>query len=118
MKNIANYIDEFIQQNEKLIESRLNHLISEKDVSYNILLKAARYSLLADAKRFRPILTLATTETLGTNREHALDPACALEMIHTYSLIHDDLPCMDDDDFRRGKPSLHKAFGKSCCSGR
>lgn len=102
-----------ISEYGNLIETRLNHLITEKDVPYNTLLKAARYSLLASAKRLRPILALATAETLGVHRDQALDPACALEMIQTYSLIHDDLPCMDDDDFRRGKPSLHKAFSES-----
>lgn len=99
-----------IQDKCKLVETRLDQLVAEKNVPYNNLLGAARYSLLAGGKRLRPILTLATAETLGCNLENALDPACALEMIHTYSLIHDDLPCMDDDDFRRGKPSLHKAF--------
>jgi geranylgeranyl diphosphate synthase type II len=61
-------------------------------------------------KRLRPILTLTTAETFGSSAEAALSTACALEMIHTYSLIHDDLPCMDDDDFRRGQPTLHRAF--------
>ncbi len=94
----------------ELIEKQLDQLMPEKDVPYRTLFHAARYSLLGGGKRLRPILTLATTETLGGNVKKALIPACAVEMIHTYSLIHDDLPCMDNDDFRRGKPSLHKAF--------
>lgn len=106
-------INEYIQNQSALIEKRLNDLVTEKNISYNNLLRAARYSLLDGGKRLRPILALATAETLGSYPAHALDPACALEMIHTYSLIHDDLPCMDDDDFRRGKPSLHKAFSES-----
>lgn len=76
------------------------------------LFEAAHYSL-EGGKRLRPLLTLAIVETFGQPIEKALHPACALEMIHTYSLIHDDLPCMDDDDFRRGKPSLHKAYPES-----
>lgn len=76
----------------------------------SLLLEAARYSLFSPGKRLRPLLTLLTAEACGAPCEAALIPACAIEMIHTYSLIHDDLPCMDDDDFRRGKPSLHKAY--------
>ncbi|KKL60164.1 hypothetical protein LCGC14_2208080, partial [marine sediment metagenome] len=68
------------------------------------------YSLLSSGKRLRPLLVLATVEAFNKNIDLALDPAISLELIHTYSLIHDDLPCMDDDDFRRGKPSLHKAY--------
>lgn len=93
-----------------LIEKQLDQLIPERNVSHRILLQAARYSLLNGGKRIRPLLTLAAAETLGGDIGKALIPACAVEMIHTYSLIHDDLPCMDNDDFRRGKPSLHKAF--------
>lgn len=95
-----------------LIEATLDRLIPEANVPYRELYHSARYSLLGGGKRLRPILTLATTEALGGCLEDALVPSCALEMIHTYSLIHDDLPCMDDDDFRRGKPSLHKVFSE------
>lgn len=108
MKNF----DESIQQMRRLIEERLDTLLSEKETPYPTLLQAARYSLLSGGKRLRPLLALLTADTLGASLEKALDPACALEMIHTYSLIHDDLPCMDNDDFRRGKPSLHKAFAE------
>jgi len=76
------------------------------------LAEAMRYSLLAGGKRIRPVLALATAETLGRDPEQLLPLAAALEMIHTYSLIHDDLPAMDDDDLRRGKPTCHKAFGE------
>lgn len=100
----------YISDKCDLIEQALDRLIPEQDVPYNKLFAAARYSLLEGGKRLRPILTLATTESLGGSLEAAMAPACALEMIHTYSLIHDDLPCMDNDDFRRGKPSLHRAF--------
>ena len=71
-----------------------------------------RYSLLAGGKRIRPVLALATAEALGRPPEEVLPLAAAIEMIHTYSLIHDDLPAMDDDDLRRGKPTCHVAFGE------
>lgn len=75
--------------------------------------EAMAYSLLARGKRLRPILVLITAEALGGSTKKALPFACAVEMIHTYSLIHDDLPAMDDDDFRRGKPTNHKVFGEA-----
>lgn len=78
-----------------------------------ILGDAMRYSLLSGGKRIRPVLMLATAEILGVEQELVLPYATALEMIHTYSLIHDDLPAMDNDDFRRGKPSCHKAYGEA-----
>src|SRR3990167_4636293 len=90
------------------IEARLRELIPSRDET---IFEAARYSLLSSGKRLRPLLTLATASTFGVDPLLALDPACAIEMIHTYSLIHDDLPCMDNDDLRRGKPTLHKVYG-------
>lgn len=105
-------INAYFQTQSAHVEHKLNTLVPEQDVAYSILFKAARYSLLGAGKRLRPILAIATAETFGKTCESVLSAACALEMIHTYSLIHDDLPCMDDDDFRRGKPSLHKAFGE------
>lgn len=72
----------------------------------------ARYALSPPAKRFRPLLLIATSLSYGAPLEKSLSAACALELIHTYSLIHDDLPCMDNDDIRRGKPSLHRAFSE------
>ena len=71
-----------------------------------------RYSLLAGGKRIRPVLALATAEAIGADRGGVLPLAAAIELIHTYSLIHDDLPAMDDDDLRRGRPTCHKAFGE------
>ena len=76
------------------------------------LLEAMRYSLLAGGKRIRPVLTLKFCQALCGQMEPALDYACGVEMLHTYSLIHDDLPCMDDDDLRRGKPTCHKVYGE------
>src|SRR2546428_5277674 len=74
--------------------------------------EAMRYSLFAGGKRMRPALCLAAAEACGGEPAHAMPLACAVECIHTYSLIHDDLPAMDDDDFRRGKPTNHKVFGE------
>lgn len=103
-------LQEFLSSQCVKIEEELSRLIPEKLVPYNSLFQAARYSLLGGGKRLRPVLALATAEALGGSSNTALRAACALEMIHTYSLIHDDLPCMDNDDFRRGKPSLHKVY--------
>jgi geranylgeranyl diphosphate synthase type II len=75
--------------------------------------RAMRYSLFAGGKRIRPVLVLASGEAVGGAREELLPLACAVEMIHTYSLVHDDLPAMDDDDLRRGKPTSHKVFGEA-----
>lgn len=80
---------------------------------YGKLHEAMRYSLMAGGKRVRPVLTLAFCDMLGGDWRNALPFACALELIHTYSLIHDDLPCMDDDDLRRGKPTCHKVYGET-----
>jgi geranylgeranyl diphosphate synthase type II len=110
MKNVEPNIHGYLHDRCKSIEKRLAELTAGKDTAYFNLLEATRYSLLAGGKRIRPLLVLATATALGGSEDLALDPACAVEMIHTYSLIHDDLPCMDNDDFRRGKPSLHKAF--------
>ena len=95
------------------IEERLRSLLDGPVAPYQSLLDAAAYTLFSAGKRVRPLLTLATCQALQTDPLLALDPACAVEMIHTYSLIHDDLPCMDDDDYRRGKPSLHKATNEA-----
>ena len=78
-----------------------------------LLWEAMRYSLLAGGKRIRPILLLKFCEACGGTKASALSAACGIEMLHTYSLIHDDLPCMDDDDLRRGRPTCHKAYGET-----
>lgn len=97
----------------RLINSRLSELIPSCDFGEDIVHKAMRYSLENGGKRIRPALVLEFCRICGGNINDAVDFACAIEMVHTYSLIHDDLPCMDDDDLRRGKPSCHKAFGES-----
>ena len=99
---------EYRKQVEEALSGQLRSLGEIPD----ILLKAMEYSLLAGGKRLRAVLLLASCEAIGGDTGKALPFACALEMIHTYSLIHDDLPAMDNDDLRRGKPTSHKAFGE------
>ncbi len=95
---------------KKRVTTELDLLIPDQDTPYHKLFEATRYSLLAPGKRLRGSLVLAAVESLGGSIDHALWPACAIEMVHAYSLIHDDLPCMDNDDLRRGRPTLHKAY--------
>lgn len=95
-----------------LIDSTLKELIEAPPYPETILKEGAAYALLSPGKRIRPLLVLATGEVLGAPLPSLLIPACALEMVHAYSLVHDDLPAMDDDDYRRGKPTLHKVIGE------
>jgi len=95
------------------VETALDRALPSEDAWPATLHRAVRYSLFAGGKRIRPVLVLAAGEAVGGGRDELLPLACAVEMIHTYSLVHDDLPAMDDDDFRRGKPSAHKAFGEA-----
>lgn len=95
------------------VERELESLFAVADAPCGRLQEAMRYSLLAGGKRVRPVLTLAFCELFGGDAERALPLACALECVHTYSLIHDDLPCMDDDDVRRGRPACHVRFGEA-----
>ena len=94
----------------QLIEETLLDLLSPEKFPEGMLGAAARYATLGGGKRLRPRLVMATAEIYNIPPEVSIIPACVIELIHTYSLIHDDLPCMDNDDFRRGKPSLHKAY--------
>jgi len=106
-------LDNYTTNIHALVDQKLDALVENQQQPYNRLFAAARYSLLGPGKRLRPILLISTAEAFGKPPQAALSAACAIEMVHTYSLIHDDLPCMDDDDFRRGKPTLHKAFPES-----
>ena len=99
------------RQAAQLVERELEGCFLEQGPQRE-LLEAMRYSLLAGGKRLRPVLTLKVCQALCGDMEPALDYACAVEMLHTYSLIHDDLPCMDDDALRRGKPTCHKVYGE------
>ncbi|MBR5816301.1 MAG: polyprenyl synthetase family protein [Anaerotignum sp.] len=94
------------------IEAALEKSVPEQQEFPPVIFEAMRYSLLAGGKRLRPMMVLAACEAVGGNKEDALPFACALEMIHTYSLIHDDLPAMDNDDYRRGRLTSHKVFGE------
>lgn len=96
----------------KEIEAALERYIPQEKAAEQQLIDAVRYSLNLKGKRVRPSLTLAFAELCGGSVDAAMPFACAVEMVHTYSLIHDDLPCMDNDDFRRGQPSNHKVFGE------
>ena len=100
--------------NQKAIERALEKYLPLPDqkVLHASVIDAMRYSLLCGGKRIRPMLTLAFCELCGGDPEQALPFACAVEMVHTYSLIHDDMPCMDNDDMRRGKPANHKVYGE------
>lgn len=96
-----------------LVEKNLDKYISDKNEYPPVIYKAAKYSLFAGGKRLRPILTMLSAKACGMTYSDVMPAACAMEMIHTYSLIHDDLPAMDDDDFRRGKLTSHKKFGEA-----
>ncbi len=102
---------EFMEYSSKLVSESMVESV-QKLKAPERLKESMTYSLQAGGKRIRPLLLFATLDAFGKNVEIGIKPACALEMIHTYSLIHDDLPCMDDDDFRRGKPTNHKVFGE------
>ena len=103
-------VEAYLSQDSAAVEVALDKLFPAEELS---VFQAARYSLLGGGKRIRPALFLEFFRLCGGKVEDAMPYACGLEMIHTYSLIHDDLPCMDDDDLRRGKPANHIAFGES-----
>jgi geranylgeranyl diphosphate synthase type II len=103
-------VEDSLEAKKNLVEKELRSLLSRDN---SALFKAMRYAVLSGGKRFRPLLLLSSGACFGVRRDTLLPFACGLELIHNYSLIHDDLPSMDDDDFRRGKPSCHKAFGEN-----
>lgn len=102
----------FMKDRKKLVEDALFSYMNAVEAP-EVLLESMNYSLKAGGKRLRPLLVLATLKSFGKPEELGMPVACAVEMIHTYSLVHDDLPSMDDDDFRRGKPTNHKVFGEA-----
>ena len=106
----TNTFKEYLSEQKTIINVVLDRLLPGPGDCPELLHQAMRYSIMAGGKRLRPILCLAACQAVGGDRSDAIDCACALEMIHTYSLIHDDLPSMDDDDLRRGQPTLHKVF--------
>lgn len=102
-----------IKNHIELIENNIMSFVPATQAAYSVIEEAMKYSLESGGKRVRPVLTLEFCRVLGGEVEKALPLAVAVEFIHTYSLIHDDLPCMDNDDFRRGKPASHKKYGEA-----
>jgi geranylgeranyl diphosphate synthase type II len=102
-----------LEDRRRMVEDALSRALPPESEWPATIHRAVRYSLFAGGKRLRPLLTIAAGETVGGAPEELLPLAVAVEMVHTYSLIHDDLPCMDDDDLRRGKPTSHKVFGEA-----
>ncbi|MEI7591462.1 MAG: polyprenyl synthetase family protein [Deltaproteobacteria bacterium] len=113
MKDNDFAIDDYLVENKAIIEESLEKFVCSKDAYPQELASAIRYSIFAGGKRIRPILAIASTQAVGGDIQAILPVACAIEMIHTYSLIHDDLPAMDNDDFRRGMPTNHRVFGEA-----
>jgi geranylgeranyl diphosphate synthase type II len=106
-------LSDYLKIRREVVETALNEALPDEANYPPVIFRAVRYSLFAGGKRLRPILCLAAAEAAGGDYRAVLPAACALEMIHTYSLIHDDLPAMDDDDFRRGQPTSHRVFGEA-----
>lgn len=102
----------WLKSTQKQVDAALNRYLPRENAPPKTIHKAMRYSVFAGGKRLRPILCLAAAEACGGEVEDALAPSCAVEIMHTYSLVHDDLPSMDDDDLRRGRPTSHKVFGE------
>lgn len=105
-------LKEYLARQKEIVDTHLDAFLPPPDIYPEVIHKAMRYSIFAGGKRIRPILALATGEALRGDLSRIISLAGSLEMIHTYSLIHDDLPAMDDDDYRRGKPTVHKKFGE------
>ncbi len=106
-------IEEMLRCNSQKVEKALEDFLPMRSCRQADLIEAMRYSLLGGGKRIRPALALEFCRVCGGREEDVMPFACAVEMVHSYSLIHDDLPCMDDDDMRRGKPSTHKKYGEA-----
>ncbi|OPY81920.1 MAG: Farnesyl diphosphate synthase [Smithella sp. PtaU1.Bin162] len=111
--NKDSFLEAYLQDRRKIVEEALHWYLPAENNTPPEIYKAVHYSVFAGGKRIRPILCLAAVEATGGDLASATPVACALELIHTYSLIHDDLPAMDNDDFRRGKPTNHKIFGEN-----
>ncbi|MBR8688506.1 polyprenyl synthetase family protein [Bacillus australimaris] len=109
---VTSNLHDFLTTRKKAIEDYLFTYVQELNIPED-LKSSMLYSLKAGGKRLRPVLVLALLHAYGKNEEDGIPVGCAVEMIHTYSLIHDDLPCMDDDDLRRGKPTNHKVYGEA-----
>jgi geranylgeranyl diphosphate synthase type II len=110
---LAPTLQEALDERRRRVDAALDRALPAEEAWPETIHRAVRYSLFAGGKRIRPLLVLAAAEAVGEASEEALPLACAVEMVHTYSLIHDDLPAMDDDDLRRGRPTNHKVFGEA-----
>jgi len=104
---------EYLAAERKRIEEELDRVVPEETTPPQVLHRAMRYSLFAGGKRIRPLLCMEAARVISGEAPGVERAACALELVHTYSLIHDDLPALDDDDFRRGRPTCHKVFGEA-----
>jgi geranylgeranyl diphosphate synthase type II len=108
----VNIKDHFVKTKAR-VDDQLDKLLHKRTAYPQVIHEAMRYAVLNGGKRIRPILAITCAEAVGARAAQALLPACAIELLHAYSLVHDDLPCMDDDDFRRGKPTVHKKYGEA-----
>jgi farnesyl diphosphate synthase len=106
-------LEVYLQERRRLVDAALDGFLPSEDTRPPSVHRAMRYSVLAGGKRLRPILVIAGAEVVGASPSAVMPTACAMELIHTYSLIHDDLPAMDDDDLRRGRPTAHKKFDEA-----
>jgi geranylgeranyl diphosphate synthase type II len=106
-------LGDYMKQRAAAVDAALDRFLPAESDRPESLHKAMRYSVFAGGKRLRPVLVIAGAEAVGGSAERVMPTACALELIHTYSLVHDDLPAMDNDDFRRGMPTNHKVFGEA-----
>ena len=105
-------LDGYLKKAADDTDAAINRFLPAENERPVMIHAAMRYCVFAGGKRLRPVLCIAAAEACGGNREDAMAAACALELMHTYSLVHDDLPCMDDDDLRRGRPTCHKVYGE------
>jgi geranylgeranyl diphosphate synthase type II len=110
---VSTKIEQYLDERKALVDTALQKFMPKPSGLASDVIKAMNYSLFAGGKRIRPILCIAGAEAVGGSADTVVPVACAIELIHTYSLIHDDLPAMDNDDFRRGKPTNHKVFGEA-----
>ncbi len=111
--DMDSFLEAYLRDRRRIVEEALFKYLPAENNTPAEIYKAVRYSVFAGGKRIRPILCLAAAEACGGDIASSMPVACSLELIHTYSLIHDDLPSMDNDDFRRGKPTCHKVFGEN-----
>jgi len=110
---VSTTIEQYLDERKTLVDKALQKFMPNPSGLASDVIRAMNYSLFAGGKRIRPILCIAGAEAVGGSADNVVPVACAIELIHTYSLIHDDLPVMDNDDFRRGKPTNHKVFGEA-----